>query len=86
MSHQYKYTKDEAREKMQNILKEIDSQYSNISSYVWASCLGDCTNWIVNIEFSENIWWWDFTVKAHATVFVWYSVNVQLVIVWSWQM
>lgn len=57
--------KDEIREKMQNILKEIDNKYWNIDSYVWARCYWDCINWIIKIKFRENIWWYDFTVKAH---------------------
>lgn len=57
---------DEVREKMQDILKQIDQQYSNEQSYIWSSCSWDCINWIVNIKFAKNIWWRDFTVKAHA--------------------
>ena len=67
-SYWYKDTKDEAREKVQNILKEIDKDYAHIDSYVWASCFWDCASSVttINIEFSENIWWYDFTVKSHA--------------------
>jgi hypothetical protein len=57
--------KEEIREKMKGILSEIDRQYWNIDSYVWARCYWDCINWIIKIKFSENIWWYDFTVKAH---------------------
>ena len=57
--------KEEIREKMKVILSEIDRQYWNIDSYVWAKCYWDCINWIIKIKFSENIWWYDFTVKAH---------------------
>ena len=56
---------EEIREKMKGILSEIDRQYWNIDSYIWASCVWDCTNWIINVKFSENIWRYDFTVKAH---------------------
>lgn len=56
---------EETREKMKSILSEIDRQYWNIDSYIWASCVWDCINWIINIKFSENIWRYDFTVKAH---------------------
>ena len=61
---------EEVREKMQNILKQIDYKYwedirLKQESYIWAFCSWDCIDWVVNIEFWENIWWYDFTVKAH---------------------
>lgn len=65
---QPKNANDEAREKMASILSEINNKYWNEASYIWASCSWDCINWIVNIEFSEDIWWRDFTVKAHAAM------------------
>lgn len=61
-----------ARQKMKNILKQIDYKYwedirLKQPSYIWASCSWDCINWIVNINFSDNIWRYDWTVKAHAS-------------------
>lgn len=60
--------KDEIREKVQNVLKQIDNQYANTDWYIWASCLGDCLNWTINVDFSKDIWWYDFTVRAHAAM------------------
>ena len=64
----YKDTVDEAREKMQNIIKETDKEYSSIDWYIWTTCLWDCTKWIVNVNFSKDIWWRDFTVWSHAAM------------------
>ena len=64
----YKDTEDEAREKMQNIIKETDKEYSSVDWYIWTTCLWDCINWVINVNFSKNIWWWDFTVKSHAAM------------------
>lgn len=60
--------KEEVREKVQNVLKQIDNQYASTDWYIWASCLGDCINWIINVDFSKDIGWYDFTVRAHAAM------------------
>lgn len=93
VSHQYKDTKDEAREKMQNILKEVDSQYLGVDWYIWTSCLGDCINWVININFSKDIWWWDFTIKSHAAMLnnkiikaiPWFFDKLRISFIYNWQ-
>ncbi len=88
---------DEVREKMQNILKQIDYQYwediwLKQPSYIWAFCSWDCINWIVNIEFWENIGWRDFTVKAHQADWAnaiirdipWFFSQIQINFICKW--
>jgi hypothetical protein len=64
---------EEVREKMQNILKQIDYKYwedvrHKVDSYIWASCSWDCIDWIVNIKFSDNLWWDSRVVESAAAI------------------